>query len=230
MTRFCQHPTPLGSSARAAARAGSFAAAILLGLGEPASAAPSAPETPLLRPAALIALAVSPIGAPTALALDHAEAGPVASGLARTLAAADAPAADWTIGAFETVIRRPARLTAEHAANEERAVLYFALASARLDPASRAKLADLASLAPARSVIEIIGHADRAGAPDRNLRLSRLRAEAVRADLIALIKSRRGDAPSVKIRALGERAPAVRTADGVREPRNRRVEIHVRRL
>ena len=69
--------------------------------------------------------------------------------------------------------------------------------------------------------LEVTGHADRSG-PDRyNERLSMRRAEAVRAELVGLGVP----ANEIAIFAKGEREPLVQTADGVREPQNRRVEI-----
>ena len=69
--------------------------------------------------------------------------------------------------------------------------------------------------------LEVTGHADRSGADRYNERLSMRRAEAVRAELVRL-----GVPESeIAIFAKGEREPLVQTADGVREPQNRRVEI-----
>ncbi|WP_207538676.1 OmpA family protein [Sabulicella rubraurantiaca] len=72
--------------------------------------------------------------------------------------------------------------------------------------------------------IEVSGHADRSGTPQYNQRLSERRAEAVAAELV-----RRGVARSqIGVQAFGESRPLVPTADGVREPQNRRVEIVLR--
>ena len=72
--------------------------------------------------------------------------------------------------------------------------------------------------------IEVAGHADRSGTPQYNQRLSQRRAEAVAAEL-----TRRGVARSaISVQAFGESRPLVPTADGVREPQNRRVEIVLR--
>jgi OOP family OmpA-OmpF porin len=72
--------------------------------------------------------------------------------------------------------------------------------------------------------IEVAGHADRSGTPQYNQRLSQRRAEAVAAEL-----SRRGiSRGQMSIQAFGESRPLVPTADGVREPQNRRVEIVLR--
>jgi outer membrane protein OmpA-like peptidoglycan-associated protein len=72
--------------------------------------------------------------------------------------------------------------------------------------------------------IEVSGHADRSGTPQYNQRLSQRRADAVAAEL-----ERQGVPRSaMTIQAFGESRPLVPTADGVREPQNRRVEIVLR--
>ncbi|MFT8242504.1 OmpA family protein [Roseomonas sp. BN140053] len=72
--------------------------------------------------------------------------------------------------------------------------------------------------------IEVAGHADRSGTPQYNQRLSQRRAEAVAAEL-----ARQGISRSeMSVQAFGESRPLVATADGVREPQNRRVEIVLR--
>ncbi len=72
--------------------------------------------------------------------------------------------------------------------------------------------------------IEVAGHADRSGSDAYNLRLSQRRADAVAAELVRQGVAR-GD---IGIQAFGESRPLVPTADGVREPQNRRVEIVLR--
>ncbi len=72
--------------------------------------------------------------------------------------------------------------------------------------------------------IEVAGHADRSG-PDRyNLALSIRRARAVADELVRQGVPR----ASITTEGFGERRPLVKTADGVREPHNRRVEIVLR--
>ncbi len=72
--------------------------------------------------------------------------------------------------------------------------------------------------------IQVSGHADRSGADTYNQALSMRRAEAVAAEL-----TRHGVPPTeMVIQAFGESRPLVPTADGVREPQNRRVEIILR--
>ena len=69
--------------------------------------------------------------------------------------------------------------------------------------------------------IEVAGHADRSGTPAYNQKLSQRRADAVAAELV-----RKGVPKSeIAVSAYGESRPLVPTADGVREPQNRRVEI-----
>lgn len=81
--------------------------------------------------------------------------------------------------------------------------------------------ADNAKKAGSTTRINLTGHADRSGSAQYNLRLSQRRADAVKAELVKLgIPA--GDISTV---AKGEGDPLVPTADGVREPRNRRVEI-----
>jgi outer membrane protein OmpA-like peptidoglycan-associated protein len=71
------------------------------------------------------------------------------------------------------------------------------------------------------SRINVTGHADRAGPDAYNMALSMRRADAVKAVLV-----REGvPANQIAVVARGEAQPLVPTADGVREPQNRRVEI-----
>lgn len=72
--------------------------------------------------------------------------------------------------------------------------------------------------------IQVIGHTDSVGADAENDALSLQRAEKLRSEMLSL------GIPAARIRAAGrgERELLVPTADGVDEPRNRRVEINVR--
>ncbi|WP_084462401.1 OmpA family protein [Oceanibaculum pacificum] len=71
------------------------------------------------------------------------------------------------------------------------------------------------------SRLQLVGHADRSGPTAYNQRLSMRRAETVRGALVqeGLTQGQIG------VEARGETDPLVPTADGVREPQNRRVEI-----
>lgn len=71
--------------------------------------------------------------------------------------------------------------------------------------------------------IQLVGHADRSGPDNYNMKLSQRRADSVKAYLV-----RNGIAASrITTEAHGEREPLVQTADGVREPQNRRVAINL---
>ena len=72
--------------------------------------------------------------------------------------------------------------------------------------------------------IEVAGHADRSGTPQYNQRLSQRRADTVASELVRQGVNR----SDIGITAFGESRPLVATADGVREPQNRRVEIVLR--
>src|SRR5215212_4275232 len=71
--------------------------------------------------------------------------------------------------------------------------------------------------------LSLAGHADRSASAAYNQRLSERRVGAVRAELVRLGVP----ADAIDTVAQGEEDPLVPTADGVREPRNRRVEIEV---
>ena len=75
--------------------------------------------------------------------------------------------------------------------------------------------------ATGKARITATGHADRSGPEDYNMALSLRRANAVKDALV------RDGVPATAISVIGkgETQPLVQTADGVREPQNRRVEI-----
>ena len=72
--------------------------------------------------------------------------------------------------------------------------------------------------------IGVVGHTDRVGAAAYNQKLSLVRAEAI----AALLVSKGVNPDIIEITSHGEENPVVKTADGVAEPKNRRVEITVR--
>jgi len=104
--------------------------------------------------------------------------------------------------------------------------LYFVSGTDELTPQSKVELGKAMAELKRRAVpdIVVIGHTDTVGELEYNDRLSRARAERVRE---ALIKQ---GLPAQRIWAAGrgEREPLVKTANGVSEPRNRRVEVNVR--
>ena len=104
--------------------------------------------------------------------------------------------------------------------------IYFYFETAVLKPDSMAMMdrikAELKTI-PAAEVV-VIGHTDRAGPTAYNDALSLQRAVVVRDAFIAIGVPRR----SISIAGRGEREPAVLTANGILEPKNRRVEIKIR--
>jgi adhesin transport system outer membrane protein len=105
-------------------------------------------------------------------------------------------------------------------------VLYFRSDTTDLLPESRKLLPEALAEAQRRPAAEIavVGHTDREAQADYNARLALRRARAIRDQLVAL-----GARPEmIEVASHGEANPLVPTADGVREPRNRRVEITIR--
>jgi OOP family OmpA-OmpF porin len=105
-------------------------------------------------------------------------------------------------------------------------LVFFDWDRADLTDRARQIVAEAAANAPRvqSTRIEVAGHADRSGTPQYNQRLSQRRAEAVASELVARGISRN----EITVTAYGESRPLVPTADGVREPQNRRVEIVLR--
>ncbi len=72
--------------------------------------------------------------------------------------------------------------------------------------------------------ISVAGHTDRSGGDGYNDALARRRADAV----ARLIAGQGTAANQIEVSSFGERTPKVPTADGERNPQNRRVEITVK--
>lgn len=107
-----------------------------------------------------------------------------------------------------------------------RFVLYFVENSVTLTAESKSVYATVFRDIHRRPVaeVEVVAHTDRLGSVSYNHRLSLDRAQAIRAQLV-------GDGIDggfISVAGRGELDPLVATADGVPEPRNRRVEILVR--
>lgn len=107
-----------------------------------------------------------------------------------------------------------------------RFTLYFDEGTERLIAASEAELPGILADVRRRGAyqVEIVGHTDRLAGDDFNATLSLRRATAVR-DWLA-----ENGIPiaAIVVVGRGERDPVVATADGVAEPKNRRVELTVR--
>ncbi|HEY6334890.1 MAG TPA: outer membrane beta-barrel protein [Alphaproteobacteria bacterium] len=102
-------------------------------------------------------------------------------------------------------------------------VVFFEFDSSNITPGGRMVVEQAATSIRESEVtlIHVTGHADRVGTEEYNFRLSLRRANAVKAELIRL-----GVSPDqMEIAGKGMTMPAVDTPPGVREQRNRRVEI-----
>ena len=104
--------------------------------------------------------------------------------------------------------------------------LYFEFNRTKLLPSSKKQIPEIISAISQRKTpnISTIGHADRSGDEQYNYGLALRRAKAVRN-----ILAKTGlDPNAIEVTSHGENNPLVETADGVYEPRNRRVEVTVR--
>jgi OOP family OmpA-OmpF porin len=102
-------------------------------------------------------------------------------------------------------------------------VVFFDWDKDEITPQAAAILDNAASAyaSTGQASVQLAGHADRSGSDQYNVGLSQRRATNVRAYLTG-----RGVPDGVITQeAFGESRPLVETADGVREPQNRRVEI-----
>jgi outer membrane protein OmpA-like peptidoglycan-associated protein len=101
-------------------------------------------------------------------------------------------------------------------------LVFFDWNKATLTQQARDIIRTAADSAKKKSPVRIraTGHTDRSGSASYNMRLSVRRANAVKAELIRLGVP----ANDIVVLGKGETEPLVPTADGVREPQNRRVE------
>jgi outer membrane protein OmpA-like peptidoglycan-associated protein len=108
----------------------------------------------------------------------------------------------------------------------QRFTLYFRFESNELTDESRSTVRAILHAIKNHAVPEllVIGHTDSTGSKAANLALGLKRAEIVRLYLI----SAGVDPSTIAVTSHGETDPLISTADGVFEPRNRRVDISVR--
>ncbi|QQS13146.1 MAG: OmpA family protein [Rhodospirillales bacterium] len=102
-------------------------------------------------------------------------------------------------------------------------IVFFDFDRANITPQAMTTIKQAAAAATAgkKTRIGVTGHADRSGNDAYNMALSLRRANAVKDALV-----REGiPAANIAVVGRGESQPLVQTADGVREPQNRRVEI-----
>jgi OOP family OmpA-OmpF porin len=113
------------------------------------------------------------------------------------------------------------------AAAPDRYLVFFDWNKATLTPEARRVIASAAEAykSTGKATIVATGYTDLSGPAAYNQKLSVRRADAVKAELVRL------GVPATSITAIGrgESNPLVPTADGVREPQNRRVEIQIQR-
>jgi outer membrane protein OmpA-like peptidoglycan-associated protein len=101
--------------------------------------------------------------------------------------------------------------------------VYFDFDKSNLTPEAHQIVASAAAQLQSDPALRVtlVGKADRSGTDPYNMRLSERRAETVRAEL-----AKDGVAANhIAVRWVGEREPPVPTSDGVREARNRVVEV-----
>ena len=105
-------------------------------------------------------------------------------------------------------------------------LIFFDFDRADLTPRAREILGQAAQASRTQQTtrVEVAGHADRSGSDRYNQGLSQRRANNAAAELVRLGVPRN----AISVAAFGESRPLVPTADGVREPQNRRVEIVLR--
>lgn len=126
----------------------------------------------------------------------------------------------------ESIKARHADLLASRPKPAKSYLLYFKSGGNELTAESIAMLEEIKRDAEQRSAVEIrvVGHTDRVGGDAPNEALSLKRAEGIIEKLVSY-----GIRPqSYEAVGRGEMDPLVPTADGVSEPRNRRVEVSVR--
>ncbi|CAA7621081.1 Outer membrane protein A (3aII*Gd) [Magnetospirillum sp. LM-5] len=102
-------------------------------------------------------------------------------------------------------------------------IVFFDFNKADITPEASKVITQAAAAAKAGNAtkVDLTGHADRSGSDKYNQALSLKRGNAVKDALV-----KQGiPANQISVVAKGESAPLVSTADGVREPQNRRVEI-----
>lgn len=123
---------------------------------------------------------------------------------------------------YRAPVAAPTPAPAPGPAPAEPFLVFFDFDRSDITPEAARVIREAASKANASgaAAIQVIGHADRSGSASYNERLSMRRANAVKDEL-----ARNGiSASSITVEGRGESDPLVPTADGVREPQNRRAE------
>ena len=127
---------------------------------------------------------------------------------------------------LETAMQAQPPMAARPMSQSREAIVFFDFDRSEITPEAASILRTFATTntANANTTLTIEGHADRSGSDAYNQALSQRRAQSVRAELQrdGVQFDRYKD---IRIIAKGESEPLVPTADGVREPQNRRVTV-----
>ena len=204
-----------------------LAAAVLLGAGcGPKRVAPKVPTAP---PATtLIALLPDPESGVTGHARVTNEFGSanLVTARAATQVKSDGPPGAVSAISEDEVTRLFGAALAALPPEPQHFTLYFKFQSEELTDESRRLVQDVLQEVKTRPVPDVIaiGHTDTTGVARNNVQLGLRRATAVRMLLVNAGLA----AAAVQVASHGEAELLVQTADGVFEPRNRRVEITVR--
>lgn len=123
----------------------------------------------------------------------------------------------------EEVERRYGATLAAEPKGPARFTLYFVSGTSELTEESKALLPAVLEAYTSRSPAKvfIIGHTDKVGSDELNLKLSLERAREVE----KLLRAASAAFGSIEVRGFGKNDPLVPTPENVPEPRNRRVEI-----
>lgn len=105
-------------------------------------------------------------------------------------------------------------------------MLFYFTDGVNLDEKSKEKLLSIKDVILSRTPceVDIIGHADRLGDDNYNIKLSLKRAKV----LENFIKEQNLPIAKLEVESYGENDPIIPTEDGVKEPLNRRVEVLVK--
>ncbi len=127
--------------------------------------------------------------------------------------------------ALESLQETESHASAEGGVDTTSYIVFFEWNRASLSVSGKKMVAEVIDSLAGQEGYEVVlnGHTDTTGLERFNLLLSKKRAETV----AAALEKGGVSAGAIKIFAFGESDPKVPTADGVDEPRNRRVEIFI---
>lgn len=114
----------------------------------------------------------------------------------------------------------------QHSVKPPVSLLFYFTDGVNLDEKSKEKLLQIKNIVLARQPceVDVIGHTDRLGDDEYNIKLSLKRAKV----LENFIQEQNLPISKLNIESFGENDPIIPTEDGVKEPLNRRVEVLVR--